>query len=124
MHTAYLVVTWIAIAMTTFSSIATIAHNKRIIATLDAVNVPRSWLVFPIATLKLSGAIGLFLGLTAIHGIGTAAAFGLVLYFTCAVYTHLFAGDFSLRISGAVTFLLLSGATLWLNIADLHPTWD
>lgn len=123
-HTAYLVVTWIAVTLITFSAIATITHNKRILATFDAVNVPRSWLVFPLGTLKLAGALGLILGLATIHGIGTAAAFGLVLYFTCALYTHVFAHDYSVEhLAGAGMFLLLSSATLWLNIADLHPTW-
>jgi hypothetical protein len=35
----------------------------------------------------------MLLGLLGVPGVGTAAAGGLVLFFACAVHTHLLAGD-------------------------------
>ena len=40
--------------------------------------------------------------------VGTAAAIGLVLFFVCAVYTHLRAGDYSPQLGLAVGFLGLA----------------
>jgi DoxX-like family len=48
--------------------------------------------------------------------VGTAAAIGLVLFFVCAVHTHLRAGDYSPQLGLALGFLGLAVATLalWL----------
>jgi hypothetical protein len=48
--------------------------------------------------------------------IGTAAAVGLVLFFVCAVYTHIRAGDYSPQFGLAIGFLLLAMATLGLGL--------
>lgn len=61
-------------------------------APVAAAGVPVSWLRFPIGTLKLLGALGLVAGLW-VPGIGVAAAAGLVVFFVCAMYTHVRAGD-------------------------------
>lgn len=78
--------------------------------------VPMSWLTFPIGTLKTLGALGLAAGL-AFHPLGVAAAIGLVLFFVCAVYTHILAGDYSPQFGLAIAFLALNVAVLALSIA-------
>jgi hypothetical protein len=49
--------------------------------------------------------------------LGTAAAIGLVLFFVCAVYTHLRAGDYSPQFGLAIGFLSLAVAALVLGLA-------
>jgi hypothetical protein len=78
--------------------------------------VPESWLTFPIGTLKTAGAAGLLLGLAGVPLVGTAAAVGLVLFFVCAVYTHVRVGDYSPQFGLAVGFLVLAVATLGLGL--------
>src|SRR5579875_3898603 len=95
MFTAYFVVTLVAIAANGFSGIAAMLHFKPILPGMARAGVPESWLTFPIGTLKTAGAIGLLLGLVGVPWIGTAAAIGLILFFTCAVYTHVRASDYS-----------------------------
>jgi hypothetical protein len=74
-------------------------------------DVPESWLTFPIGTLKTAGALGLAAG-SAFRPIGLAAAIGLVLFFVCAVYTHIRAGDYSAQFALAIGFLGLNVAAL------------
>jgi len=80
--------------------------------------VPESWLTSPIGTLKTAGAAGLLLGLIAVPLIGTAAAIGLVLFFVCAVYTHIRASDYSAQFGLAIGFGLLAVAALTLHLAS------
>jgi hypothetical protein len=49
--------------------------------------------------------------------IGTAAAIGLVLFFVCALYTHVRASDYSSQFGLAIGFLLLAVAALVLGLA-------
>src|ERR687887_1371211 len=86
--TAYVAVTLVAIAANAFSGIAAILHFKPILPGMDRAGVPVSWLTFPIGTLKTAGALGLLLGLVGVPYLGGAAAAGLVLFFVCALYTH------------------------------------
>src|SRR5829696_10537634 len=118
MFTAYVVVTLLAIAANTFSGVAALVHFKPIIPGMLKVGMPESWLTFPIGTLKTAGALGLLLGLIGVPWIGTAAAIGLVLFFVCAVYTHIRASDYSLQFGLANGFLILSVATLALGLAS------
>ena len=118
MFTAYVVVTLLAIAANTFSGVAALVHFKPIIPGMLKVGVPESWLTFPIGTLKTAGALGLLLGLISVPLIGTAAAIGLILFFVCAVYTHLLAGDYSPQFGLAIGFLLLAVASLALGLAS------
>src|SRR5436305_15129854 len=106
MFTAYVVVTLLAIAANTFSGVAALVHFKPILPGMAKVGVPESWLTFPIGTLKTAGAAGLLLGLLGVPFIGTAAAIGLVLYFVCAVYTHLLARDYSPQFGLSNGFLM------------------
>ena len=50
--------------------------------------------------------------------IGTAAAIGLVLFFVCAIHTHLLARDYSPQFDLAIGFLLLAVAALVLDLAS------
>jgi hypothetical protein len=118
MFTAYVVVTLLAIAANTFSGVAALAHLKPIIPGMVKAGVPESWLIFPIGTLKTAGAVGLLLGLVGVSLIGTAAAVGLILFFVCAIYTHVRASDYSPQFGLAIGFLLLAVATLVLGLAS------
>jgi hypothetical protein len=114
--TAYLVVAILAIAANAFSGIAALAHFRPILPAMARAGVPESWLTFPIGTLKTAGAAGLLLGLAGVPLNGTAPAVGLVLFFVCAVYTHIRAGDYSPQFGLAIGFLLLAMATLGLGL--------
>jgi DoxX-like family len=114
--TAYRVVAIIAIAANAFSGIAALVHFRPILPAMAGAGVPESWLTFPIGTLKTAGAAGLLLGLAGVPVIGTAAAVGLVLFFVCAVYTHVRAGDYSPQFGLAIGFLSLAVATLGLGL--------
>jgi hypothetical protein len=118
MLTAYVVVTLLAIAANAFSGVAALVHFKSILPGMAKAGVPESWLTFPIGTLKTAGALGLLLGLIGVPLIGTAAAIGLVLFFVCATYTHLLAGDYSPQFGLAIGFLLLNVATLVLVLTS------
>lgn len=119
MHTAYLVVTLIAIAFNGFSGVAALAHFAPIIPGMEAAGVPLSWLTFPIGTLKTLGALGLVVGLW-IPAIGLAAAAGLVIFFVCAMYTHVLADDISPQFGLASVLLVLNAATFALTLAQLR----
>jgi DoxX-like family len=110
---AYVVVTLVAIAANA------LVHFKPIILGMVRAGVPESWLTFPIGTLKTAGAVGLLLGLIGVPLVGTAAAIGLVLFFVCAIYTHVRAHDYSPQFALAIGFLALAVATLVLGLP--HP---
>ena len=116
MGTAYLVVAVLAVAANGFSGVAALAHFRPILPGMARAGVPESWLTFPIGTLKTAGAAGLALGLAGVPLVGTAAAAGLVLFFVCAVYTHVRAGDYSPQFGLTIGFLLLAAATLALGL--------
>ena len=118
MDTAYLVVAVVAVAANAFSGIAALVHFKPIIPGMLKAGVPESWLTFPIGALKTAGAIGLLLGLIGVPLIGPAAAIGLVLFFVCAIHTHLLARDYSPQFGLAIGFLLLNTAALALVLAS------
>jgi DoxX-like family len=118
MFTAYVVITLLAIAADAFSGVAALVHFKAIIPGMLKAGVPESWLTFPIGTLKTAGALGLLVGLIGVPLIGTAAAIGLVLFFVCAIYTHLLARDYSPQFGLAIGFLLLNAAALVLVLAS------
>lgn len=120
MQTAYVVVTILAIVANAFSGIVALMRLKPILPRMAAVGVPQSWLVFPIGTLKTAGALGLLAGLLGMPLLGIAAAIGLVLFWVCAVHTHLLARDYSpqLLVPGGL-FLSLAVGSLTLGIAAL-----
>lgn len=118
MSTIYVVVTVITVAANTFSGVAALAHWKQILPGMAKAGVPESWLTFPIGTLKTAGAAGLLVGLLGIPLIGIAAAIGLVLFFVCALYTHIRAHDYSAQFGLANGFLALAVATLALGLVS------
>ncbi|HEY2669034.1 MAG TPA: DoxX family protein [Rugosimonospora sp.] len=118
MHIAYVVVALMVVVANAFSGIAAMAHFKPILPGMARAGVPESWLTFPIGVLKLAGAVGLLLGLVGVPLIGSVAAIGLILYFVCAVYTHVRAGDYSAQFGLANGFLLAAAATLVLGLTS------
>jgi hypothetical protein len=115
--TAYLIVTLVAVAANTFSGIAALAHFGPILPGMARAGVPVSWLRFPIGTLKTAGAAGLLLGVLGVPLVGPAAALGLVLFFVCALYTHVRAGDYSAQFGLANGYLALAAGALVLGLA-------
>jgi hypothetical protein len=118
MSTVYLVVALLAIAANGFSGVAALLHMKAILPGMVRAGVPESWLTFPIGTLKTAGAAGLLIGIVGVPPIGTAAAIGLILFFVCAVYTHIRAHDYSQQFGLANGFLLINVATLVLGLSS------
>jgi hypothetical protein len=119
--TAYVAVTLVAVAFNAFSGIAAMAHFAPILPPMQRAGVPVSWLTFPIGTLKTAGAVGLLLGLVGVPYVGTAAAIGLILFFVCALYTHIRAADYSPQFGLACGFLALAVASLSLGLASSGP---
>jgi hypothetical protein len=115
MTTAYLTVTLIAIAANGFSGIAALLHFQPIMPGMAKAGVPVSWLTFPIGTLKTLGALGLAAGLL-FRPLGISAAIGLVLFFVCAIYTHIRASDYGPQFALAIGFLGLNVAALALSL--------
>ena len=115
MFTAYVVVTLLAIAASTFVAIANFMRLKFVLTTAAKVGVPQSWMTM-LGSLNAAAALGLLLGLIGVPLIGTAAASGLVLYFVGAIITHLRARDYS--IGPAAAFLLLAVAALVLGLVS------
>jgi hypothetical protein len=103
----------VAIVANAFSGVGALLRLKPILPAMARAGVPESWLVFPIGTLKLAGAAGLLAGLF-VPWLGVAAAVGLVLFFVCALYTHVRATDYSGQFGLAIGFLALNVATLAL----------
>ena len=116
MTTAYVAVTLVAVAANGFSGIAALLHMKAILPGMVKAGVPESWLTFPIGTAKTAGALGLAAGLLRLHLVGVAAAIGLVLFFVCALYTHIRAGDYGAQFGLAIGFLGLNVAALALSL--------
>jgi hypothetical protein len=76
-----------------------------------------SWLTFPIGTLKMAGALGLLAGLLIQWpALVVAAAVGLVLFFVCALYTHVRAADYTAQFGLALFFLGMACASLVLTL--------
>ena len=115
MTIADLTVTLIAIAANGFSGIAALVHFRPILAGMAKADVPESWLTFPIGTLKTLGALGLAAGLL-VRPLGVSAAVGLVLFFVCAIYTHIRAADYDAQFGLAIGFLGLNVAALALSL--------
>jgi hypothetical protein len=116
MSTTHTVVALVATAFNGFSGVAALLHFKHIAPGMAKAGVPVSWLRFPIGTLKTAGAVGLLLGVVAAPWVGTAAAAGLVLFFACAIQTHLLARDYSAQFGLAIGFLTLNAAALALGV--------
>lgn len=94
METAYPTVAPVTIAANTFSGIAAITRFEPVLRTLRPA-----------------------LATAGVPVVGTAAAIGLVLYFVCALYTHIRVSDYRFQFGLASGFLTLAVATLTLDLA-------
>jgi hypothetical protein len=116
MHVPYLVITILAALVNGYAAALSFAGAESVKVVADRVQVSRGWMV-PFGALLASGAVGLLAGF-AVPALGTAAAIGLVLYFSCALTAHLRVHDRGL--GGAVFFLLLAVAALATGLAYHH----
>ena len=115
MFLAYVIVTIATIAANAYATAADITQARFVLATMDEVGVPRSWLP-RLAFLKGVGAAGLLLGLIGVRPLGIAAAIGLVLFFTGALATHIRTRVFhNIAVPGA--FFALAAASTALALA-------
>lgn len=112
MFVAYVIVTVVAIVANAGVSLADLGRARFVLANMDEVGVPRSWLT-PLGLLKGAGAVGLLLGLLGLRPLGIAAAAGLVLFFAGALVFHLRAHVFhNISIPGAFFALAIASAAL------------
>ncbi|MFB7254291.1 DoxX family protein [Streptomyces nojiriensis] len=111
MFIAYAVVGVLLALVLAASATFTLQRNDQIVASMQKVQVPDSWLP-RLATLKAAGAIGLVAGLW-VTPLGVAAAAGVTLYFVGAVISHLRVKDYELAPAAVLT--LLSAAALALR---------
>ncbi|HTJ36890.1 MAG TPA: DoxX family protein [Dactylosporangium sp.] len=116
MLSALTTLTLLTAAANLFSGTCAVFHLRAILPGMSKAGVPESWLTFPIGTLKLTGAFGLLAGLW-LPALSTAASFGLVLFFICALYTHIRVSDYTPQFFLACTFLALASATLALSVS-------
>ncbi len=115
MFPAYSIITVVTIVANVWAAAADLAQPKWLLANMDEVGVPRSWLL-PLAILKGAGAAGLLLGLLAAWPLGIAAAVGLALFFTGALVTHVRARVFH-NIAFPGTYFALAIASAALEVA-------
>jgi hypothetical protein len=109
---AYVTITVITIAANGWVAAADLVGARSVVANMDEVRVPRSWMK-PLAVLKGAGAAGLLLGLLGLRPLGIAAAIGLVLFFIGALAAHVRAGVFhNIAFPGAYFALAVASAVL------------
>ncbi|WP_432875501.1 DoxX family protein [Kribbella sp. CA-245084] len=120
MLAGYIAVTVVAAIAYASAAIMNFTHNSSVTATAERLHVPVTWQV-PLGVLLAAGSVGLVAGF-AVPALGTAAACGLVLYFTAAAAAHLRAHD--TRVSAWLNwaaFFTLSVAALAAALADHGP---
>ncbi|SEP54357.1 DoxX family protein [Amycolatopsis saalfeldensis] len=113
----HLVISLLVVVTCGLSGTAALLRFAPIRPGMATAGVPESWLVFPIGTLKATGALGVLIGSLALPPLGTISAFGLVLFFTCAIYTHIRAQDYSAQFGLACGFFLLCLADVLLGVS-------
>ena len=118
MHITYVVITILAVLANGYAACLNFAGAESVKVVADKVQVSQRWMI-PFGTLLASGALGLLIGL-AVPVLGTAAAIGLILYFTGALSANLRVRDPG--IGGAVTFLMLAVAALIAGLG-YHNHW-
>lgn len=109
MTPALVVATIVSIVANAFIAAADYAKAGFVLKNSAEVRVPANALPY-LATLKLAGAVGLVVGLTAVPRLGVAAGVGLVLFFIGAVVAHLRARVFH-NIAFPGVYLLLAVAS-------------
>ena len=114
MFTAYVVVTILAAAASTYAATVDFMRAGWILDNMTRYGVPHSRL-FPLGALKAAGALGLLLGI-GVPLIGVAASVGLVLFFLGAIVTITRAHWYS-HLRYPAPFLLLAAVSLALRLA-------
>lgn len=118
MHIAYLAVTSLAALMNGYAAVMNFVGADFVKVVADKVHVSQKWMV-PFGLLLAAGAVGLVVGF-AVPALGVAAAIALVIYFICALRTHVRMCDHN--VGGAITFLLLAVAALVTDVG-YHQQW-
>jgi hypothetical protein len=118
MHIAYVAVTIVVALANSYAAALSLVGAESVRAVADEVRVPQKWMS-PFGVLLACGAVGLLAGFV-VPPLGTAAAIGLVAYFSCALSAHIRVRD--PRVGGAVTFFALAAAALVASIGD-HSRW-
>lgn len=111
-------VTVVVALASSYAAVLNFAGAESVKVVADEVRVSQKWMI-PFGILLASGAAGLLAGL-AVPALGTAAAIGLVLYFTCAVSAHIRVRD--PKVGGAVSFLVMAVAALVAGLG-YHDHW-
>jgi hypothetical protein len=118
MAVVFLALTVIVALLVTFSGIAKIRRDPRVVKVInETCGVPLTY--FPVlAALEFAGALGLVAGVWW-PVVGVAAGIGLVLYFVGAAVSHLRVGDVK-GVGAAVFMLVLSGAVLAFRVLTMR----
>ena len=114
MTIAYITVTILAATAAAMSAAADLLRPNWLLDNMHKYGVPE-WTLFPLAVIKLTGALGLLIGFV-VPPIGLAAAVGLIVYFLGAVVTVIRARWYS-HIVYPLPFLLLAVGSLGLLAA-------
>jgi hypothetical protein len=112
MHISYVVITLLVALANGYAAALNFIGAESVKAVANQVQVSQKWMI-PFGFLLAAGALGLIIGI-AVPVLGTAAAIGLVIYFTCALSAHIRVRD--RQIGGAVSFLLLAVAALVIGL--------
>jgi hypothetical protein len=118
MDIVYVAVTIVVALANGFAAALDFAGAESVKVTADKVRVSQKWMI-PFGVLLACGAVGLLAGF-AVPVLGTAAAIGLVAYFSCALGAHIRVRD--PNVAGAVSFLVMAVAALVVDLG-YHKYW-
>jgi hypothetical protein len=118
MDIVYVAVTIVVALANGFAAALDFAGAESVKVTADRVRVSQKWMI-PFGVLLACGAAGLLVGF-AVPALGTAAAIGLVAYFSCALGAHIRVRD--PKVAGAVSFLVMAVAALVVDLG-YHKYW-
>ena len=105
MFIAYIISGILMAALATFSAVAKLRRNPRVMKSLhEEIGIPMTW-IRVLAACEIAGAVGLLIGI-AWSPLGLAAAIGLVIYFAGAVIAHARIKDFKGMSNPAVPLVL------------------
>ncbi|MEU7633412.1 DoxX family protein [Nocardia sp. NPDC049220] len=111
------VATIVSIVVNAFIAVADYAKAGFVLKNSAEVLVPASVLPY-LATLKLVGAVGLVVGVTAVPWLGVAAGVGLVLFFIGAVAAHVRARVFyNIAFPGIYMLLAVASTAYTVQLA-------
>ena len=115
MFIALVIIANVLALMLIMSAQAKLSYNEQVVTTITGLGVPRTW--FPwLATVDLAGAFGLVAGLV-FAPLGVLACGCVLVYFICAIATHLRAGDKAILLPAILA--VLAAAALVLRVLTL-----